>query len=137
MHCGLAQPFVALASDHSWDITCRSQRFPVAVGKLYRWGDFHWHGLAWVVLELALGPTAGSRVRATGVSVDLPLVMRTRRAAKVLEKIDAAVRASRDVTMQAAFPNPNLQPAGVSVQMSSEATSASPSIADPSQTNGF
>lgn len=94
-------------------------------------------GLIWVVLELALGPTAGARVRATGVSIDLPLVNRTRRAGKVLKAIDAAVRASRDVTMQAPFPNPNLQPAGVSVQMSSEATSASPSIADPSQTNGF
>ena len=37
-------------------------------------------GLAWVVLELALGPTAGSRIRTTGASVDLPLVKRTRRA---------------------------------------------------------
>jgi hypothetical protein len=85
-------------------------------------------GLAWVLLELALGPTAGSRVRATGVSVDLPLVKRTRRARKVLNAIDAAVRASRDVTVQ---------PAGVSVQTNSEAASAAPSIADASQTNGF
>jgi hypothetical protein len=75
-------------------------------------------GLAWVMLELALGPTAGSRVRTTGVSVDLPLVKRTRRARKVLDTIDAALRASRDVGMQ---------PAAVSVQMNSEAASAASS----------
>lgn len=50
---------------------------------------------AWVLLEMALGPTARSRIRTTGASVDLPLVTRTRRASKVLAKIDAAVRASR------------------------------------------
>jgi hypothetical protein len=94
-------------------------------------------GLAWVVLELALGPTAVSRVRTTGVSVDLPLVKRTRRARKVLNAIDAAVRTSRDVTMQPAVLMPSLQPAGVSVQTNSEAASAAPSIADASQTNGF
>jgi hypothetical protein len=94
-------------------------------------------GLAWVVLELALGPTAGSRVRTTGVSVDLPLVKRTRRARKVLKAIDAAVRASRDVTMQPAVPIPSLQPAGVSVLTNSEAASAAPSLADASQTNDF
>jgi hypothetical protein len=94
-------------------------------------------GFAWVVLELALGPTAGSRVRTTGVSVDLPLVKRTRRAREVLKAIDAAVRDSRDVTMQPAVPIPSLQPAGVSLQTNSEAASAAPSIADASQTNGF
>jgi hypothetical protein len=94
-------------------------------------------GLAWVVLELALGPTAGSRVRTTGASVDLPLVKRTRRARKVLKAIDAAVRASRDVAIPPAVPIPNLQPAWVSVQTNSEAASAAPSIADASQTNGF
>src|SRR5271157_5820377 len=52
-------------------------------------------GLAWVGLELLLGPTAASRIRTTGVGVDLPLVSRTRRARKVLAKIDAAVRATR------------------------------------------
>jgi hypothetical protein len=94
-------------------------------------------GLAWVVLELALGPTAGSRVRTTGVSVDLPLVKRTRRAGKVLKAIDAAVRASRDVTMQPAVSMLSLQPAGVSVQTNPELASAAPSIADAPQTNGF
>jgi hypothetical protein len=94
-------------------------------------------GLAWVVLELALGPTAGSRIGTTGTSVQLPLVKRTRRASKVLAKIDAAVRASRDVTVQPAVPIPSLQPAGVSAPTDSEAASAAPSIADASQTNGF
>jgi hypothetical protein len=54
-------------------------------------------GLFWALLELALGPTAKSRIRITGATIDLPLVMRTRRARKVLAKIDAAVRASRGV----------------------------------------
>lgn len=94
-------------------------------------------GLAWVVLELALGPTAQSRVRTTGVSVDLPLVRRTRRARKVLEAIDAAVRASREIAMQPAVPMPSPQPAGVSSQTNSEAASPAPSMADASQTNGF
>jgi len=94
-------------------------------------------GLAWVMLELALGPTAGSRIRSTGVSVDLPLVKRTRRARKVLDTIDAALRASRDVAMQPAVLIPSLQSVAVSVQMNSEAASAAPSIADASQTNGF
>lgn len=94
-------------------------------------------GLAWIVLELTLGPTAGSRVRTTGVSVDLPLVKRTRRASKVLAKIDAAVRASRDITMQPTVRMPGLEPGGASVTTKSEAVSAAPSIADASQTNGF
>jgi hypothetical protein len=51
--------------------------------------------IVWVLLELALGPTANSRLRTTGLSVDLPLVTRVRRGPKVLAKIDAAVRASR------------------------------------------
>jgi hypothetical protein len=107
-------------------------------------------GLVWVLLELALGPTAGSRVRATGVSVDLPVVRRTRGAEKVLEKINAAVRASRDAGIQSAtqpaaatpivqpaVPAPSLQPAGVSVQSNSEAPSAAPSIANAAPTNGI
>jgi hypothetical protein len=103
-------------------------------------------GLAWALLELALGPTAGSRVRTTGVSVDLPLVKRTRRAGNVLQAIDAAVRASRDVTVQPvtpipsppmpSLPMPNLQLAEVSVQTNSEAASVVPSMSDASLTNG-
>lgn len=69
---------------------------------------WHWHGfpistiafgpgLAWVLWELASGPTAKSRVRTTGATVDLPLVNRTRRARKVLAKIDEAVGAARAI----------------------------------------
>jgi hypothetical protein len=94
-------------------------------------------GLAWIVLELALGPTAGSRVRTTGVTIDLPLVRRTRHASKVLAKIDVAVRASRDVAVQPTVRMPSLPAAGASVPTESEAASAAPSIADASQTNGF
>jgi hypothetical protein len=79
-------------------------------------------GFAWVVLELALGPTAKSRIRATGLSVDLRLVTRVRRAPKVLAKIDAAVRASRDVNEQSSPPDIVSQP-------------ADPFIAPPSGTN--
>lgn len=50
---------------------------------------------AWIVWELALGPTAKARLRTKGLTVDLPLVKRVRRAPKLLAKIDAAVRASR------------------------------------------
>jgi hypothetical protein len=93
-------------------------------------------GLAWVALELALGPTAGSRIRTTGVSVELPLVKRTRRARKVLAKIDAAVRATRGVIEHASAPANMHQSAEPSVPASSEAASAIASIADATQTNG-
>ena len=75
-------------------------------GSLWRWVEpisgeiFCGMGLAWVALELALGPTAGARIRTTGASVDLRLVNRTRRAHKVLAKIDAAVRATRAMAEQ-------------------------------------
>lgn len=62
--------------------------------------------LGWLVLELALGQTAQARVRATGVSVDLPLVKRARRARKVLAIIDEAVRASRDPFRCGCLTNP-------------------------------
>jgi hypothetical protein len=94
-------------------------------------------GLAWIVLELALGPTAGSRVRATGISVDLPLVGRTRRAEKVLKAIDEAVRASRGLDTRSDALISGLQPAEVSVPTNSGRASANPSISDASPTNGF
>jgi len=84
-------------------------------------------GLGWVALELALGPTAASRIRATGVTVDLPLVSRTRRAEKVLAIVDEAVRASRDVATQ---------PTTVSNQSNLEPASAAP-FADASPSNGL
>jgi hypothetical protein len=92
-------------------------------------------GLAWVALELALGPTAGSRIRTTGASVDLPLVARTRRARKVLARIDAAVRAARGVVEQAIAPVASAQPEEPSVQSNSEAPSGTVSIADATQKN--
>jgi len=94
-------------------------------------------GFAWLLWELALGPTAKSRIRATGISVDLPLVKRTGRAVDVLAAIDAAVRASRDLTMQQSTPAPSLQPSAASAQMKSVTAPATPSIADASQTNGL
>ena len=94
-------------------------------------------GLVWVLLELALGPTAGSRIRITGASIDLPLVARARRAGKVLVLIDAAVRASREVSMETTGSVATLQPTGTSVQTGSATGSAAPSIADASQTYGL
>ncbi len=93
-------------------------------------------GLAWVLAELALGPTAGCRIRTTGASVDLPLVTRTRRARKVLAKIDGAVRAARGGVEQSTVPVTGAQPAEPNLQTSSEAPSGTVSIADATQTNG-
>ena len=90
---------------------------------------------AWVGLELALGPTAGSRIRTTGASIDLPLVKRTRRARKVLAKVDAAVRATRGFIEQPTAPATITSPAEPHVQTRSEAT-ATASVAAATQTNG-
>ncbi len=90
--------------------------------------------LAWVALELARGPTAESRIRTTGATVDLPLVKRTRRARKVLAKIDAAVRATRGVIEHPTAPATITSPAEPNVQTRSEA-SATASIAAATQTN--
>jgi hypothetical protein len=87
-------------------------------------------GLAWAALELGLGPTAGSRIRTTGASVDLPLVKRTRRARKVLAKIDAVVRATRGGVMeQPTAPIDQPQPAA-SNQASPESAPAAAPIGD-------
>jgi hypothetical protein len=82
--------------------------------------------LAWVALELALGPTAGSRIRTTGASVELPLVKRTRRAPKVLDKIDAAVCATRGFIEQPAAPASITQSAEPPVPTRSEASATAP-----------
>jgi len=92
-------------------------------------------GLAWAVLELALGPTAKSRIRTTGASVDLPLVQRTRRARKVLTKIDAAVRATRAEVAQTAVAVKSPEPLKPSAQTAAEGPAAVP-IADATPTNG-
>jgi hypothetical protein len=93
-------------------------------------------GVVWVAAELAMGPTAKSRLCTTGASVDLPLVARTRRARKVLAKIDAAIRAARGDVAQSTASVPNPQPAEPSVQTKFEAPSGAASIADATQTNG-
>ena len=92
-------------------------------------------GIAWVGLELALGPTARARIRTTGATIDLPLVARTRRAQKVLAKIDAAVRATRGVFEQTTTPAGIALPAEGHAQTRSEA-SATTSITTATQTNG-
>ena len=91
--------------------------------------------LAWVGLELALGPTARSRIRITGASIDLPLVKRTRRARKVLAKIDAAVCATRGISEQPGAPASVISPAEPHVPTRAE-SSGTASIAAVTQTNG-
>jgi hypothetical protein len=88
-------------------------------------------GLAWAALELALGPTAESRIRSTGASVDMPIVKRTRGARKVLAKIDAAVRASRGGALeQPTAPIHQPEPATSASQTKSESVSAAAPIGD-------
>ena len=92
-------------------------------------------GLAYVAAELVMGPTARARICTTGASVDLPLVARTRRARKVLAKIDAAVRAAGGGVEQPAAPVTRAQPAEPILQTTSEAPSRTVSVADATQTN--
>jgi len=62
-------------------------------------------GCGWAGIELLLGSTAKTRIQTTGTSVDLPIVARTRRAHRVLAKINAAMQAARGETVpQAAAP---------------------------------
>jgi hypothetical protein len=92
--------------------------------------------LAWLAFELALGPTAASRVRTTGASVDLALVKRTRRARNVLASIDAAVRATRGGLEQAAAgPRAIAEAAEPPLQTRSEAA-ATASVTPAIETNG-
>ena len=88
-------------------------------------------GLAWAALELALGPTAKTRIRTTGATVDLPLVKRARRARKVLARINAAVHAARGSAIEpktAPVLSPQAEPSPV--QTRSEVASAAASIED-------
>ena len=84
-------------------------------------------GLAWVALELVLGPTASARIRTTGATVEMPLVNRTRRARKVLAKIDAAIRATRTVGEQPTS-SANVAQAAESPAPKSYETSATASV---------
>jgi hypothetical protein len=88
-------------------------------------------GIVWAALELVLGPTAESRIRAGGASVYLPLVKRTRRARKILAKIDAALQAARGGLLEQ--PSTSVggpQPARFSRQTSAESTPAAASTGD-------
>jgi hypothetical protein len=88
-------------------------------------------GLAWVGLELALGPMAQSRIRTTGASVDVPIAARTRRARKVLAKIDAAVLATRGAALeQPTAPIDQSQLARPSIQPKSESVPAATPVGD-------
>ena len=91
-------------------------------------------GALWVLLELAAGPTAQSRIRFTGSTIDLPLVMRKRRAAKVLARIDAAVRATRAVNHPPSSPSAAAQTGEASVSATSQ-TAETPSPIAATQTN--
>lgn len=82
-----------------------------------------------------LGPTARSRIRTTGATVELPLMKRTRRARKVLAKIDAPVRATRGVIEQPASPATITSRVEPNVTTRTEA-SPTASIAAATQTNG-
>jgi hypothetical protein len=94
-------------------------------------------GLCTLARELALGPTAYARIRTTGATVELPLVRRTRRARKVLARIDAAVRAARGVAQQPATPAAAPLSEQSSLQASENAVSASDLTADATtQTSG-
>jgi hypothetical protein len=92
-------------------------------------------GLGWVALEVARGPTAKSRIRTSGASIDLPLVKRTRSARKVLARIDAAVRDTRPAIEPPAAPRAIDSPAEPQLQTRSE-TAATESVAAATQTNG-
>lgn len=117
-------PGLVLAALGAWLLHSVSYTAGAIVGGL---------ALAWVALERALGPTAKSRIRTTGATVDLPLVKRTRSAPKVLAKIDAAVRATRGAIEQTTTAN-IAQRVEPSVQTTSE-TSSTTSTADATQTN--
>lgn len=125
-----------------WRVIIPAVLLLVLGASLWQWVDatagaiFSGMGLAWVGLELLLGPTAGARIRTTGASVDLPLVNRTRRAPKVLAKIDAAVRATHGVNEQPSVSADIPQSSEPSVRTSSQVASATATITETTQTNG-
>ena len=88
-------------------------------------------GLAWAILELALGPTATARIRTTGMSVDMPIVKRMRRARRVLAEIDAAVRVARGGAIEEPIhPIAVPEPANPTSQTSSESAPTTAVIGD-------
>ena len=125
-----------------WRMTLAAVLFGALGVVFWKWVDsttggiFGGVGLAWVAAELALGPTAGARICTRGASADLPLVARTRRAPKVLAKIDAAVRGARGVGSQPAAAATGAQPPEPILQTGSESPSGTLSIPDATQTHG-
>ena len=123
-----------------WRVIIPAAVLLVLGGSLWEWANstagaiFSGMGLAWVGLELLLGPTARARIRTTGASIDLPLVNRTRRARKVLDKIDAAVRAARGVNEQPSASTTMPQTLESSARTNSEVASAT--LTETTQTNG-
>lgn len=86
--------------------------------------------VAWVGLILTLGPTAKARITTSGAVVDMRLVARVRRARKVLDQIDAAVRSAR------ADLNPAVSAGAAQVTPAASAEiSVSGAIAAASETN--
>ena len=124
-----------------WRLIVPAAAFAAVGASFWAWVDatagevFVSIALAWLALELVLGPTAKSRIQTTGATVDLPLVSRMRRARKVLAKVDTAVRAARGLVEQ-----PGSSP-GVSsevepnVQGRSEASASVP-VTAAIETNG-
>jgi hypothetical protein len=125
-----------------WRVTIPALLLLILGASLWQWvnstagGIFIGMGLAWVGLELLLGPTARARIRTTGVSLDLRLVNRTRRARKVLAKIDSALRVTRSVNEQPDVPANVIQSSEPPAQTNSEVASATATRTETTQTNG-
>jgi hypothetical protein len=111
--------------------------FGVAAAMLWYWANptageiAMGAGVLCVAVELAPGPTAKSRIRTSGATVDLPIVKRTRRAQRVLAEIDAAIRNSRGGAVEpvsAAASAP--QPAAGSTEFKPETAPAAARIGD-------
>jgi len=125
-----------------WRIIIPAATLLLIGGSFWKWVDptageiFCALGLAWMGLELALGPTAEARIRTTGATVDLRLVNRTRRARKVLAKIDAAVRAARGISAQPIVSANSTQSPEPSIQPAPAIPPLTATIAGTAQTNG-
>jgi hypothetical protein len=87
-------------------------------------------GFASAVVELVLGPTAESRIRTTGATVDLPIVKRTRRAQRVLDTIEAAVYIARGNVAEQPTVHAKESAQQPSIQLTSDAPPVSDAIRD-------
>lgn len=88
-------------------------------------------GVLCVAVELALGSTAKSCIRTTGVTVNLPIVKRTRRAPRVLAEIDAAIHAARGSAIEPASISVSApQPAAPPTEFKPETAPAEARIGD-------